>query len=488
MADNKKQKGEDKNQLGLTVKKDENFSEWYTQVIQKAELVEYTDVSGCVVFRPGSYEIWEKIQNYLDQKFKALGVRNAYFPLFIPESYFQKEQDHIEGFAPEVAWVTHAGNSPLAERLAIRPTSETIMYASYSKWIKSHRDLPLLINQWCSVVRWDFKHPVPFLRTREFLWQEGHTAHATKEGADNEVMAILDIYANAFEEIFAIPVLKGKKSEKEKFAGADYTTSLECFLPNGKAIQGCTSHALGQNFAKPFDIKFLDENSEWSYVWQNSWGFTTRSIGIMIMMHSDDKGLVVPPKLARRKAVIVPIIFEKTKDAVISKAKELAESLLEFDVFVDEREECSPGFKFNEWELKGIPIRIELGPKDLEKEHVVFVRRDTGEKKFVKWTDLKVTIEKELDAMHDNLLQNAKKVLDENVVETRDFDELLKGIKSKKMVKTFWCGEGECEELIKDKTGGAKTLNTPFNQPKVEGKCVHCDKPAKCLVYFAKSY
>ncbi|PIN69915.1 proline--tRNA ligase, partial [Candidatus Woesearchaeota archaeon CG11_big_fil_rev_8_21_14_0_20_43_8] len=287
----------DKNLLGITVKKSENTSEWYTQVIQKAELIEYTDVSGCIVFRPGSYEIWEKLQQYLDSRFSELGVRNAYFPLFIPESYLQKETDHVEGFTPEVAWVTHTGTSKLAERLAVRPTSETIMYPSYAKWIKSHRDLPLLLNQWCNVVRWEFKHPVPFLRTREFLWQEGHTAHATKEGADKEVRRILDIYADTFEKLVAVPVLKGIKSEKEKFAGADYTTSLECFLPNGKAIQGCTSHALGQNFAKVFDIKYLDENSEWKYVWQNSWGFTTRTIGIMILVHSDDKGLVIPPKL-----------------------------------------------------------------------------------------------------------------------------------------------------------------------------------------------
>jgi len=480
---------EEKVDIGITVKKSDDFSEWYTQVIQKAGLIEYSSVSGCMIIRPWAYSIWEKIQVFFNKEIKKRGVKNAYFPLFIPESLLKKEAAHVEGFSPEVAWVTHAGDSKLAERLAVRPTSETIMYEAYSKWVRSYRDLPLRLNQWCNVVRWEFKNPVPFLRTREFLWQEGHTAFASQKEAEEEVYDILDLYKRVFEELYAVPVMKGKKSEKEKFAGALFTTSVEAFLPNGKAIQGATSHCLGQNFAKVFDIKFLDDNKQSQYVWQNSWGLTTRSIGIMIMMHGDDKGLVLPPKIAPLQAVIVPI-FYKEKDKVLEEAKKINDLLsTSFDVELDSREEYTPGWKFNEWEMKGVPIRIEIGPKDIEKKQVVVVRRDTGVKSFVPVAELQNTITKTLDDIQNNLFTNAKKLLDSNTVETKDWAEFIRAIKDKKIVYSPWCGESECEECIKDKTEGAKSLNIPFNLPKkITEVCPQCGKPAKVWCYFGKSY
>ncbi|MBD3203901.1 proline--tRNA ligase [Candidatus Woesearchaeota archaeon] len=474
--------------IGITAKKSENHSEWYTQVIQKADLIEYTSVSGCMVFRPWAYSIWENVKKFFDIELKKRGVKNAYFPLFIPETLLKKESQHVEGFSPEVAWVTHAGNTKLNEKLAVRPTSETIMYESYSKWVRSYRDLPLLINQWCNVVRWEFDNPVPFLRTREFLWQEGHTVHATQKSAEDEVYDILDLYKTVFEELYAVPVMKGRKSEKEKFAGALFTTSVETFLPFGKAIQGATSHCLGQNFSKAFDIKFLDENEKTQYGWQNSWGLSTRTIGIMIMMHGDDKGLVLPPNVAPLKAVIVPI-FYKEKDKVLAEANRIKERLKDFDIELDDREEYTPGWKFNQWEMKGVPVRIEIGPKDIEKQQVVMVRRDTGEKSIVKYTEVKEKLAELLDYIQSNLFENAKKFIEENTVETKDWAEFIKAIKDKKMVYAPWCAETECEDWVKEKTGGAKTLNIPFNLPKkIDEKCPHCGKPAKVWCYFARSY
>lgn len=477
-----------KQEAGITVNKSDDFSEWYTQVIQKAELIEYTGVSGCMVIRPLAYEMWEKIQQFFDKEIKKLGVRNAYFPLLIPENLLKKEQDHVEGFTPEVAWVTHTGNSKLKERLAIRPTSETIMYDSYKKWIRSYQDLPLLINQWCNVVRWEFKHPMPFIRTREFLWQEGHTAHADKEGADKEVFKILDLYAKVFEELLAVPVLKGTKSDKEKFAGADYTISVEMMFPDGKAIQGATSHALGQNFAKVFGISFVDKDMKKKYVWQNSWGMSTRILGIMYAIHGDDKGLVIPPKMAPNKVVIVPILFKDTKAKVLKKAKELKKKLEKYDVILDERDDYSPGWKFNEWELKGIPVRLELGPRDLKKGSVMLVRRDTGEKEIVKFSGLDKKIKSVLDDIQKNMFEKAKKFLKSNIVDVKSFAEFKKAIKSGKFVKANWCGKVGCEENIKFETGGAKTLNIPFSQPKKLSKCVYCGKEGKHFLYFGKSY
>ncbi len=473
---------------GLTEKKDDNFSEWYTQLIQKSEMADYSKVSGCIVFRPYSYAIWESIKNFLDERFKKSGVENAYFPLLIPESLLMKEKEHVEGFNPEVAWVTHAGDDKLAEKLAVRPTSETIMYDSYSKWIRSHNDLPLRINQWNNVVRWEFKYPVPFLRTREFLWQEGHTVFATKEEAEKEVLEMLDYYAQAYEELLAVPMIKGKKTEKEKFAGAVYTTSIETFLPIGKAIQGATSHLLGQNFSKAFDIKFLDEKGENQYGWQNSWGFTTRSIGVMIIMHGDDKGLVLPPRVAPIQIVIVPIIFEKTKKEVLEKTKEVEKLLNKFRVKTDDREEYKSGWKYNYWELKGVPIRLEIGPKDIEKEQVVLVRRDIGEKQFVKFNDVQKTVEKLLNDIQKSLFDKAKKRLDESIVKPKDWEEFKKSGEGKKLILAPHCGSTECEEEIKFETGGVKALCIPFNQPKVEDKCLKCGKSTKHAVYFAKSY
>jgi prolyl-tRNA synthetase len=482
--------GEKKQTLGLTVKKDEDFSEWYTQVIQKAELADYTAVSGCIVFRPYSYAIWEKLQKFLDDNFKKSGVKNAYFPMFIPESLLTKEKEHVEGFTPEVAWVTHAGDSKLAERLAIRPTSETIMYDSYSKWIRSHNDLPLRINQWCSVVRWEFKYAVPFMRNREFLWQEGHTVFATKEEAEKEVLEMLDYYARAYEELLAVPVIKGKKTEKEKFAGAVYTTTIESFMPTKKALQSATSHFLGQNFSKAFNINFLDKEGKKQFGWQNSWGFSTRSIGGMIIMHGDDKGLVLPPNIAPIQVVIIPILFDKTKEQVMKKAEELKKELSEHvSVLLDDRENYSPGFKFNEWELKGVPIRIEIGPRDIESGHVVMARRDTSEKITVKFADMKKKVESLLEEIQENLFKKAKKQMEDSMVFVEDWKQFLKAVEDKKYIKALHCGIVECETEMKDKTEGVKATCIPFDQPKhIKGKCVHCGKEAKYEVLFARSY
>jgi prolyl-tRNA synthetase len=477
-------------QLAITVKKEDNISEWYTQVIQKADLMDYTKVSGCIVFKPNSYQIWEGIQEFLNNKIKKSGVKNCYFPLFIPESLLTKEEDHVEGFTPEVAWVTHAGETELKEKLAVRPTSETVMYDSYSKWIQSYRDLPLRLNQWCSVVRWEFKHPTPFLRNREFLWQEGHTVFATKEEADAEVREILQYYADVYEELLAIPVNQGIKSEGEKFAGADYTTTVESLAPDGKAIQGGTSHMLGQNFAKAFDITFLDKEQKKQYPYQNSWGMTTRTIGAMVLMHSDNNGLVIPPRVAVEKAVIVPLLFKGKEGPVLDKAFELKKELEEFNVFVDDRDKISAGFKFNEWEMKGIPLRIEIGPRDIEAGQVLVSRRDTTDKIEIKLKDLKKEIPKLLEAMHKNLYEKCKNMQDGLTIEVDNFKDFEKAILEKKRCLAPWAECVESEDEIKEKTG-AKSSCKPFKLEKksLKGiKCFHTGKPATCWAYFAKSY
>ncbi|MBN2052568.1 proline--tRNA ligase [Candidatus Woesearchaeota archaeon] len=477
--------------LGITVKKDDDFSEWYPQVIQKAEMIEYGPVSGCMVVRPYAYAIWETVQSFLDKEFKKSGVQNAYFPLLIPESLFKKEQEHVEGFTPEVAWVTEHGDTKFEERLAIRPTSETIMYDSYKKWIRSYRDLPLRLNQWCSVVRWEFKHPVPFLRTREFLWQEGHTVFATEEEAKKETFEILDIYARAYEELYAIPVMKGRKSDTEKFAGAVYSNSLEIFMPNSKAIQGCTTHLLGQNFAKAFDISFLDHEGKKQYAWQNSWGFTTRSIGIMVAMHGDDKGLVLPPRVAPIHVVIVPIVFSNkpsVNEKILELANNIKKELKTIKVHLDDRDEYSPGFKFNYWEMKGVPVRIEIGPKDLEKNHVVLVRRDTGIKESVPVAEIAIRVIKLLADIQDNLYDKAKKFLESSIEKTDSLAEIKKAIDSGKIAMVNWCGSAECEAKVKEETG-AKSLNTPFKQQELKGNCFcGCGRKAEKTIYFARSY
>jgi prolyl-tRNA synthetase family I len=477
-----------KDSLGLAVKKSDDTSEWYTQVIQKGGFIEYTDVSGCYILRPASYSIWEKIQKFFDDKIKADGVKDAYFPLFIPESLLKKEQEHVEGFTPEVAWVTETGSSKLSERLAVRPTSETIMYPAYAKWIRSYKDLPLRINQWNSVVRWEFKNPVPFLRSREFLWQEGHTAFSTLDEADEEAKKILDMYAEVYEYLLAVPVIKGRKSDKEKFAGADYSLSIETFLPSGKGIQCATSHHLGQNFSRVFDINFLDKSGEKRLVWQNSWGLTTRTIGVMVLMHGDDKGLVIPPRVAETQVVIIPILFDDSKDKVLKAANEIKKSLKGLSVLVDDRD-YTPGWKFNEWELKGVPVRVEVGPKDLKDKQAVLVRRDSGKKETVKVKDLGKKVKETLDDIQDSLFKKAKKLLNDSIVEVKDWEHFKKAIEDKKLVKAWWCCSVECEDNIKDKANGAKSLNIPFDQPKnVKGKCVQCNKEAVSYAYFAKSY
>ncbi len=484
-------KKEKQQELAINAKKEENISEWYTQVIQKADLIEYTDVAGCMIFKPNSYQIWEKIQYFLDDKIKKMGVKNAYFPLFIPKKLLCKEEDHVEGFAPEVAWVDYGGDTKLGERLAIRPTSETIMYDAYSKWIQSYRDLPLKMNQWCNVVRWEFKHATPFLRNREFLWQEGHTVFATKKEADKDVLAALEAYRATYEELLAIPVTLGRKSVGEKFAGADYSLTAEPFSPaDGKSIQACTSHHLGQNFAKAFNITFLDKNQKKQYVYQNSWGLSTRSIGAMIMIHSDNKGLVLPPRVAENKLVIVPLLFKGKEEIVLKKAKEIKKKLKKFSPFIDDRNNVSAGFKFNDWEMKGIPLRIEIGPRDIENGVVQIARRDIYEKIEVKIENIPNTVSSLLEEMHKNLFERSLKMMEEKTVQTFDFKSFENAILEGKRCLVPWAESIESEDEIKDKTG-AKSSCIPFKFEKksLKGiKCFYSGKPATCWAYFAKSH
>ncbi len=471
---------------GINVKKSENFSEWYTQTIIKSELADYTAVSGSIVYRPRSYSIWESIQKEVDKRLKKLGVQNSYFPLFIPEKYLMKEEEHVEGFSPEVAWVTHAGNSKLDEKLAIRPTSETIMYPSYSKWIRSWKDLPLKLNQWNNVVRWEFKHAVPFLRGREFLWNEGHTVFAKKKEAEKEMRDIIKLWDSFCKNYLALPSLVGQKSEKEKFAGAEYTWSTEFLMPNGKAIQGPDAHFDGKNFAKAFDINFLDENGDKQLPYQNTWAISTRMLGVMFAVHGDDKGLIIPPKIATEKVVIVPILFKNKSEKVLKSSKEIFKKLKKFSPVFDDRTDYSAGWKFNEWELKGIPVRIEIGPKDVEKKHVVLVRRDTGEKEFVKISDVSKRVEQLLDQIQSDMFDKAKKSLKDSIVSVSSIADLKKAVNSKKLGKTNWCGNPACEENVKDKTG-AKSLNSEFDG-NASGKCFACEAESEFVTYFGKSY
>jgi prolyl-tRNA synthetase len=477
-----------KSQEGLTVKKEENFSEWYTQLITKAELADYTSVSGCIVFRPTSWQIWEKIRDEVDKRLKKMGVKNVYFPLFIPESLLKKEQEHVKGFAPEVAWVTHAGNTKLQERLAVRPTSEAIMYESYSKWIRSWRDLPLKYNQWSNVVRWEFNNPIPFFRTREFIFNEGHTAFATKKEAEEEADKIIGMYKEILENYMAIPGIIGKKTDKEKFAGAEYTMTIENYLPNKKAIQGPDFHHDGQNFAKAYDIKFKDKNGKEDYVWQNTWAISTRMLGVMFALHSDDNGLVLPPKIAYNKIVIIPIGFEKD-EKVMKKAKEIEKQFSKYEPILDDRLEVTPGYKFHEWELKGIPLRIEIGPKDLEKNQVTIISRDNLNKQEVKIKYLDKFVEKELDNIQERLLNNANKLLQSALDKAENLKDALKKIKDQKLVLVPLKNSEKVEDILKEKTNGAKTLNIPLTQPSIKGKkCIISGEQADYWVYVGKSY
>jgi prolyl-tRNA synthetase len=476
---------------GVTVKKNEDFSEWYVEVVLKAGLADYAPVKGCMIIREDAYAIWEKIQEVFNKKIKATGHRNVYFPMFIPEGFLKREAEHFAGFTPEVAWITMGGETPLEEKLALRPTSETIMCATFNKWIRSWRDLPLKINQWCNIIRWETKATRLFLRTREFLWQEGHTAHATSEEAEAEVMYALNEYKDIVESYLAIPVLAGTKSDSEKFAGALYTTALEAIMPDGKALQMGTSHNLGQNFAKVFDIKYIGEDKMDHYVWQTSWGLSTRIIGAMVMVHGDDKGLVIPPKVAPVQVVIVPIPFKGAEPAVIvAKAKEVAETLRakDFSVVLDDREEYTPGWKFNQWELKGVPIRIEIGPRDLKKGQVVMVRRDSGQKNPVKECDVPAAAEKLLQEIQDNLFAKANALLQEKTSTAQSYEEFKRVVCDRGgFLKAAWCGSADCEAKIKDETGATIRVR-PFQKEEPVTDCIYCGRKATETVYFARAY
>ncbi len=477
-----------KSEQGITAKKNENFSEWFAQVVQKAELADYTSVSGCIVYRPRVYSMWEKIIQETDKLFKKIGVQNSYFPLLIPESLFAKEGDFVKGFAPEVAWVTQGGNTKLGEKLAIRPTSEAVMYESYSKWIRSWRDLPLLLNQWNNVVRWEFNNPIPFFRGREFLWNELHTCFSTEKEALEHGEKVMEAYKKITEDLMAIPGIYGMKTEREKFAGGVFSKKVHTYLTNGKVLEGTCFHHDGQNFAKAYNIKFKDENEKEKFAWQNTHAISTRMLGGMIALHSDDKGLVVPPKIAPNKIVIVPIFFEKNKK-VLDEAEKIKKELFEFEPLLDKRLEVTPGWKFNEWELKGIPLRLEIGPKDLEKKQVIVVKRNTGEKIQLKIKTLKNEIPKILEKMQKELFEKAEKLLKENISKTENKKEMIKLIKDKKIVIVPLKNDKTSEEILKSETGGAKVLFIDPEKTSVKNKkCIISGDNADYWVYVGKSY
>ena len=468
--------------------KDEDFSRWYVDVIRKAELADYSSVKGCMIIKPYGYELWENIRDNLDKRIKETGHRNAYFPLFVPESLLKREAEHVEGFAPEVAWITHGGDEELEERMAIRPTSEAIICDAFSQWIQSWRDLPLLINQWANIVRWE-KVTRLFIRTREFLWQEGHTAHTTAEEAEVEALKMLEVYREFSEDVLAMPVLVGQKTESQKFPGAVYTYAVEAIMPNGWALQAGTSHNLGQNFARVFNIQYLDRSQQRQYVWQTSWGVTTRLIGGVIMTHGDNSGLILPPEIAPVQAIIVPIIFDETKDLVLTRVDQLLKSLSDgLRVEADARDEYTPGWKFSEWELKGVPIRIEVGPRDVRNEQVVLVRRDTREKKVVKEADLRDEMERNLADIQAGLFRRAKEFRDKNTFEVKSFEEfesIMNGDRG--FIRANWCGSADCENIIKERTS-ATIRCIPLEGSSPTGECVFCGKEGRYLVYFAKAY
>lgn len=474
---------------GMTAKKAGNFDEWYTQVILKGEIADYTPVSGCLAYRPSGYAIWENIQKATDAEFKRIGIQNTYFPLFIPERLLRKEAEHVVGFSPEVAWVTQAGDSPLDERLAVRPTSETMMYEVVTRWIRSWRDLPLRLNQWNNVVRWEFRHPTPFLRSREFLWNEGHTIFATKGEADAERDQILGIYRMITEEFLALPGYTGKKTDSEKFAGAEATFSIEHLLPDGKAIQGPDFHSDGQRFSKAFEIVFIDEEGEKQFAWQNTWAITTREIGVMLAVHSDDRGAVIPPRLAGIQVVVVPIVNDENKAAILDEASKIAQSLAGVcRTKLDDRDNLTPGRKFNEWELKGIPLRVEVGPRDVKSRQAVLVRRDTGKKRVVALEGLTNEVIAELDSIQESLLERAREFLIAHTSEAKSLQQLKEIIKEKGgIVRIPWCGKQACEERLKTE-GGGKIVNIPLEQASPIGACVSCGEKAAMTVNYAKSY
>ncbi|MEH7350770.1 proline--tRNA ligase [Gottfriedia acidiceleris] len=464
---------------------DVDFAQWYTDIVKKAELVDYSSVKGCMIIRPYGYALWENIQKELDFQFKQTDHENVYMPLFIPKSLLQKEADHVEGFAPEVAWVTHGGHDELAEPLAVRPTSETLFCEHFSKTVESYNDLPKLYNQWCSVVRWE-KTTRPFLRTTEFLWQEGHTAHATAEEAQAETIQMLNVYANFLEDFLAIPVIKGQKTEKEKFAGAKATYTIESLMHDGKALQSGTSHNFGDGFAKAFDIQYTDKNSKRQYVHQTSWGMTTRVIGALIMVHGDNSGLVLPPKVAPTQVIVIPIA--QHKEGVIEKATELKNRISKIARVKIDTSDKMPGWKFNEYEMKGIPVRVEIGPKDIEKNQAVLVRRDTREKTIVSLDALEENITKLLEEIQIALYEKALKNRTEKTFEATSMDE-LKQISEEKQgfIKAMWCGDLACEEQIKEEAGLTSRC-IPFEQEQIADTCVCCGKKTDVMVYWGKAY
>ena len=475
----------DKKLVEEITSRDEDFAKWYTDIIKKAELVDYSSVRGCMVIRPYGYGIWELMQKELDDRFKRTGHENVYMPLFIPEGLLQKEKDHVEGFAPEVAWVTHGGEEELAERLCVRPTSETLFCEHYANIIHSYRDLPKLYNQWCSVVRWE-KTTRPFLRTLEFLWQEGHTAHATAKEAEEETIKMLEVYAEFCENVLAIPVIKGQKTEKEKFAGAKATYTIESLMHDGKALQSGTSHNFGDGFAKAFEIQYQSKDGSLEYVHQTSWGVTTRLIGALIMVHGDDSGLTLPPRVAPTQLVIIPIA--QHKEGVLTKAMELQTRLSKVArVSLDDSDKMS-GWKFSEYEMRGVPLRLEIGPKDIEKGQVVLVRRDTREKTFVAMEELEDRVQELLQTIQQDMLEKARIARDEKTYVAHSLAEFEKILEETPgFIKAMWCGDRACEEAIKEKTS-ATARCIPFTGEAVGDKCICCGKEGKHLVYWGKAY
>ena len=465
--------------------RDEDFAQWYTDVVREANLCDYSSVKGCMNYLPNGYAIWELIQADLDRRFKETGVENVYLPVLIPESLLEKEADHVEGFAPEVAWVTHGGMERLQERLCVRPTSETLFCDLWAKTVKSYRDLPKVWNQWNSVLRWE-KTTRPFLRSREFLWQEGHTLHATYEEAEERTIQMLNVYADFCENVLAIPMIKGKKTDKEKFAGAHSTYTIEALMHDGKALQSGTSHNFGDGFAHAFGVQYTDKENKLQYVHQTSWGMSTRIIGAVIMVHGDDSGLVLPPRIAPNQVVIVPIM--QKKEGVLEKANEVKEQLSKVSRVILDDSEKSPGWKFSEYEMRGIPVRVELGPRDIENNQAVLARRDTGEKITVSLDNIAEEVTKLLDTIQHDMLERARKHRDSHTYTAHNMEEFAKTVKETPgFVKAMWCGDEECENKIKEMTG-ATSRCMPFEQEHIDDKCVCRGKPAKTMVYWGKAY
>ena len=476
----------DKKLVEAITSMEEDFAQWYTDVVKKAELMDYTSVKGCMVFKPAGYAIWELIQSQMDARFKETGVENVYLPMFIPESLLNKEKDHVEGFAPEVAWVTHGGTTPLQERMCVRPTSETLFCDFYKNDIQSYRDLPKLYNQWCSVVRWE-KETRPFLRSREFLWQEGHTAHATAQEAEERTIQMLNVYADFCEEVLAIPVIKGRKTDKEKFAGAEATYTIEALMHDGKALQSGTSHNFGDGFAKAFGIQFADKDNTLKYVHQTSWGTTTRLIGAMIMVHGDNSGLVLPPKVAPTQVMIIPI--QQKKEGVLETATSLVDRLKKAGVRVKiDDSDKSPGWKFSEQEMRGIPLRVEIGPKDIEAGKCILGRRDNGEKIECSLDELESKVTELLASIQKDMLERARAHRDAHTYTAKSLDEMQKILDTTPgFVKAMWCGEQECEDKIKE-VMSATSRCMPFEQEQIADTCVCCGRPAKKMVYWGRAY